>query len=74
MLYEVKTGYQNVFGEWTGENVGLPMAIVLNEVYRSAPVINSQLSDNVQITLGRAPTPSSRRRPRSSPRCSRPAR
>jgi len=52
VLYDVKTDYQNVFGEWTGQNVGLPMAIVLNEVYRSAPIINSKLSDSVQITLG----------------------
>ena len=52
VLYEVKVDYQNVFSRWTGENVGLPMAIVLNETYRSAPVINSPLSEAVQITLG----------------------
>ena len=52
VLYEVKTAYQNMFREWTGQNVGLPLAIVLNGVYRSAPIINSALSDYVQITLG----------------------
>jgi SecD/SecF fusion protein len=50
--FEVKTDYQNVFGEWTDRNVGLPMAIVLNEEYYSAPRINEKLTTNVQITLG----------------------
>ncbi len=52
VLYDVKNEFQNVFAQWTRENVGLPMAIVLNEEYRSAPVINSELRDSVQITLG----------------------
>lgn len=52
VLYDVKTDFQNVFSQWTGENVGLPMAIVLNEKFNTAPVINSALSDSVQITLG----------------------
>lgn len=52
VLYDVKTEYQGAFAEWTGQNVGLPLAIVLNGVYRSAPVINSKLTDSVQITLG----------------------
>ena len=52
VLYDVRQEYQNIFGEWTGANVGLPMAIVLNEEYYSAPTILEQLTDNVQISLG----------------------
>jgi SecD/SecF fusion protein len=52
VLYQVRNEFQNVFGQWTGKNVGLPMAIILNDEYKSAPVINSMLTTNVQITLG----------------------
>ena len=51
--YNVKLDYQNAFGNWTGRNVGLPMAIVLNEEFHNAPIINSELRDSVVITLGR---------------------
>ena len=37
VVFEVRTEYQNVFGEWTGENVKLPMAIILNEQITTAP-------------------------------------
>ncbi len=53
VVFEVMTEYQNVFGQWTGENVKLPMAIILNEQITTDPVINEQLTTNVQITLGR---------------------
>ena len=53
VLYEVKNEFQNDFGRWTGANVGLPMAIILNNQYHSAPTINERLTKNVQITLGR---------------------
>ena len=52
VLYEVKNEYQNDFGKWTGANVGLPMAIILNNEYHSAPIINERLTKNVQISLG----------------------
>ena len=52
VLYEVKKEWQNRFGEWTGTNLYLPMAIVLNDEYWSAPRINGKLTDTVQITLG----------------------
>ena len=55
VLYEVREPYQAAFEAWTGANVGLPMAIVLDWVVRSAPTVNSALSDNVQITLGSGP-------------------
>jgi len=54
VVFNVKTEYQNVFGQWTGENVKLPMAIILNEQITTAPVINEKLTTNVQITLGHA--------------------
>ncbi|MGE0193568.1 MAG: protein translocase subunit SecD [Planctomycetota bacterium] len=52
VLYEVKKEWQNRFGEWTGTNLYLPMAIVLNDEYWSAPRINGKLTDTVQISLG----------------------
>ncbi len=56
VLYEVKTDYQKVFGDWTEANKGLPMAIVLNEEFVTDPIIQSRLSDRVQITLGAGKT------------------
>lgn len=50
--FDVKVDYHRVFREWTGKNVGLPMAIVLNGQYDSAPIINSPLEDSVVISLG----------------------
>jgi len=50
--FDVKLEFQNVFHTWTGENVGLPMAIVLNGQYDSAPVIQSALRDTVIVSLG----------------------
>jgi SecD/SecF fusion protein len=50
--FEVKSKYQGAFAAWTGKNVRLPMAIILNGEYMMAPNINSPLSDRVQVTLG----------------------
>lgn len=55
VLYDVREPYREAFEAWTGANVGLHMAIVLDWVYLSAPVINSALTDSVQITLGSGP-------------------
>lgn len=52
VTFDVKLEYQNVFSAWTGANVGLPMAIVLNGQFDSAPIIQSPLRDQVQVTLG----------------------
>lgn len=52
VLYDVKAENQDAFERWTGANVGLPMAIVLDGVCRTAPIVNSALRDSVQITLG----------------------
>ena len=53
VVFDIKNEFQNVFGQWTGANVGLPMAIILNDEFFSAPVIQDTLTTNVQITLGR---------------------
>jgi SecD/SecF fusion protein len=50
--YNIKVDYQKDFGDWTEENIGLPMAIVLNEEVHSAPRINSRLDTSVVISLG----------------------
>ena len=50
--FKVALDYQKGFGDWTGENVGLPMAIVLNEEVHTAPTIQQELTTDVQVTLG----------------------
>jgi SecD/SecF fusion protein len=50
--YDVKTEYQGVFGAWTEKHTKQPMAIVLSDEFLSAPVIQTKLTDSVQITLG----------------------
>ncbi len=57
VLYDIAEDRRNAFEAWTGANVGLPMAIVLDWEVRSAPVIHSPLRDNVQITLGQGSWP-----------------
>ena len=52
VLYEVATEHQKRFRAWTTANVGLPMALVVDGVVTSSPIINEPLSHNVQITLG----------------------
>jgi SecD/SecF fusion protein len=51
-VFGVKVEYQNPFGQWTGRNVDLPMAILLNDEYDSAPRIKQELTSNVQVTVG----------------------
>ena len=48
----VKKEWQNIFGSWTEANKHLPMAIVLNDEYWSAPRINDKLTSGVRISLG----------------------
>ena len=54
VVFDVKNEFQNVFGKWTSANQYLPMAIILNGEYRTAPTIRDRLERNVQISLGRA--------------------
>ncbi|MDE2856565.1 MAG: protein translocase subunit SecD [Chloroflexota bacterium] len=42
--FEIKEDFQNVFGSFTGERIGQPMAIVLDGEVLSAPTIQAQLS------------------------------
>lgn len=48
--FSLKPGGAQNFGDWTGANVGKDLAIVLNGQVRSAPRIQSQITDRGQIT------------------------
>lgn len=50
VLFEIQREYAEDFGRFTQSNVGRRMAIVLDEVVRSAPTIQSRISDSGQIT------------------------
>ncbi len=50
--YEVRPAYQGAFAAWTEVNTKQPMAILLNDEFDQAPMIQTKLTDNVQITLG----------------------
>lgn len=48
--FEIDPDYQQTFGNFTGSNVGNPMAIVLDGTVISAPVIQAQLTSGGVIT------------------------
>jgi preprotein translocase subunit SecD len=48
--FSLKPAGAEKFGDWTGKNVGKDLAIVLNGQVRSAPRIQSQITDRGQIT------------------------
>ncbi len=51
--FDVKLEYQGVFETWTGRNLLLPMAILLNGQFVTGPTIQAPLgSRGVQVTLG----------------------
>jgi len=55
VLFSIRAADRHRFGDWTGENIQLPMAIVLNEEViggAHAPIIMERLTENVQISLG----------------------
>lgn len=55
VFFDIRGDMQEAFGEWTALNVGLPMAMILNDEYvggARAPIIQSRMTANVQITLG----------------------
>jgi hypothetical protein len=52
VLYSIRKEWQGAFGAWTERNLGMPMAIVVDDVWLSAPRINARLLSNVQTTLG----------------------
>lgn len=55
VVFDIKPAYQDAFAKWTKDNVGFPMAIILNGEFTGdgrAPTIQSQLTDSVQISLG----------------------
>ncbi len=52
VLFEMSPEGSKLMGDLTGANVGKRMAIVLDEIVESAPVIQSQITQRGQITLG----------------------
>lgn len=50
ILFSIKQGAANRFGEWTDRNTGRYLAIVLNGRVRSAPYIKTRITDSGQIT------------------------
>lgn len=48
--FEIKGGYQGLFGDFTQQRLGEPMAIVLDGEVLSAPVIQAQLTDGGVIS------------------------
>ena len=57
VLFTMNRKGGDLMGKLTGENVGRRMAIVLDEKITSAPVIQSQINERGQITLGAAIDP-----------------
>ncbi|MDJ0521217.1 MAG: hypothetical protein QNJ90_04005 [Planctomycetota bacterium] len=55
VIFEIEASRQEAFGDWTEKNVQLPLAIVLNGEFHSAPIIRSRLTTHVQVTLGTGP-------------------
>lgn len=49
VLFQVKPGGSEKFGEWTSKNVGNLLAIVLNDQIKSAPSIRDRISDSGEI-------------------------
>ena len=43
---------RKLFGELTGQNVGKQLAIILDEVLKSSPVVQSKITEQGQISLG----------------------
>ncbi|MFA5551560.1 MAG: protein translocase subunit SecD [Trueperaceae bacterium] len=50
VVFEIRPGDQQAFGNFTGGNVGRRMAIVLDGVIVTAPTLQSRISDSGQIT------------------------
>ena len=48
--FEIKEDFQNIFGSFTRDRIGEPMAIVLDGEVLSAPIIQAQLSTGGVIT------------------------
>lgn len=49
VLFDIKPEFAQQFGEFTGNNIGRRMAIVLDGVVQTAPSINGRISDSGQI-------------------------
>jgi preprotein translocase subunit SecD len=52
--FDVQAEHQAAFGDWTGKHVRHPLAILVGGEFRQAPILQSRITDRVQITLGGA--------------------
>ena len=52
VVYRVRADTQDAFTAWTGANVGLSMAVVIDGTWRRAYTIHAPLRDTVQVTMG----------------------
>lgn len=52
VTYRVRPEHHEDFAAWTGANLGLPMAVVIDGTWRRAATIQAPLRDTVQVTMG----------------------
>ncbi|MGE0190522.1 MAG: hypothetical protein AB7T63_00635 [Planctomycetota bacterium] len=52
VVYRVRADAQDAFTAWTGANVGLSMAAVIDGTWRRAYTIHAHLRDTVQVSMG----------------------
>jgi preprotein translocase subunit SecD len=64
VAYDIKTEYQGAFGDWTERHVKQPLALILSNEFLQAPVLQSRLTDSVQITLGASDVAEAKQRQR----------
>lgn len=50
VAFSLKPGADERFGQWTEQNIGNLLAVVLNEQIKTAPSIRSRISDSGEIT------------------------
>ncbi len=53
--FHVDASGRKIFSDLTGNNIGKPLAIILDKELKSMPVIKSRIPDRGQISLGRGP-------------------
>jgi preprotein translocase subunit SecD len=52
VVFDIRRNYQGVLASFTRSNIGLPLAIMVDDALVSAPRIMDTLSTNVQISMG----------------------
>jgi hypothetical protein len=62
VVFEIAPAYQDRFETYTTENVGLPIAILVDGEHHSSPVLQAPLRTNVQIDMGSLPAAEAERK------------